>query len=156
MKQVISFDLDGTLVSGTYGNMVWHHGIVEEYAKRHSISFDDAHLYIKNLYDSTGEMDILWYEIEYWIRRFDLNISAIELLNRYEGYIIQTPGAKEVLEALAGRYTLIVASNAARIFVEKELQFTGLDRYFIHVISATSDYRMVKRTGPSMNCSARI
>jgi putative hydrolase of the HAD superfamily len=137
--------MDGTLISGTYGNMVWHHGIVQEYAKRHSISFEDAYLYIKNLYDSIGETDIRWYEIEYWLKRFDLNISAIELLNQYEDYIIPTPGAKEVLKDLSARYTLIVASNAARIFVEKELQHTGLDRYFSYSISATTDYRMVKK-----------
>ena len=43
------------------------------------------------------------------------------------------------------KYTLIVASNAARIFVEKELSYADLTPHFSHIISATSDYGMVKK-----------
>jgi len=35
MKKIVSFDLDGTLVDAGYGDVVWNHGIPEEYAKRH-------------------------------------------------------------------------------------------------------------------------
>jgi putative hydrolase of the HAD superfamily len=43
------------------------------------------------------------------------------------------------------RYTLVIASNAARIFVEKELAYTNIAHYFTHIISATTDYGMVKK-----------
>ena len=44
-------------------------------------------------------------------------------------------------------YTLIVASNAARIFVDKELSYINLASHFTHIISATSRERpiMVKK-----------
>jgi putative hydrolase of the HAD superfamily len=50
-----------------------------------------------------------------------------------------------VLQTLAETYTLIVASNAARIFVDKELSYVNLASHFTHIISATSDYCMVKK-----------
>jgi len=145
MKKIISFDLDGTIVSGNYGEMVWNHGIPEEYAKRHSMPFDEAKQYIRQEYESVGDREIIWYEIEHWLKRFDLPVSADELLVRYESYIEKVPYAEAVLKALAGRYTLVVASNAARIFVDKELQCAGLTEYFTHIVSATTDYRMVKK-----------
>lgn len=144
-KKIISFDLDGTIVSGRYGEMVWNHGIPEAYAKKYSMTFDDAKKYIRREYESVGDREIIWYEIEHWLKRFDLPVPADELLTKYESYIEVVPHAREVLEELAEKYTLVVASNAARIFVDKELHCTGLAGYFTHIISATTDYRMVKK-----------
>jgi FMN phosphatase YigB (HAD superfamily) len=145
MKKIISFDLDGTIVSGHYGDMVWNHGIPEVYAKRYSMSFDDAQRYIRREYESVGDEEIIWYEIEHWLERFDLPVQADELLEKYESYIEIVPHAREVLEELAKGHTLVVASNAARIFVDKELRCSGLAGYFTHIISATTDYGMVKK-----------
>jgi len=145
MKKVVSFDLDGTLVSAKFGDMVWNHGIPEAYAKKHSMSFDYARMFITKEYTSVGDSSILWYQIEYWLKRFDLQVTANELLKKYETFIEPTPGAKEVIKRLKDSYILIIASNAARIFVEKELAYTGLGRWFSHNISATTDYNMVKK-----------
>ncbi len=69
----------------------------------------------------------------------------MELLDRYREHIALLPDAREVIESLRDRYTLVIASNAARMFVEKELGETGLSGFFSRVVSATSDYGMVKR-----------
>ena len=145
MKKIISFDLDGTLVDAKYGDMVWNHGIPEEYSKKHGISFDEARAVVIDQYRSVGDSDLLWYEIGYWLRKFDLSVAAEDLLERYETFIKPLPGATEVVEYLKNRYILVIASNAARIFVEKELEWTELARYFSHIISATTDYRIVKK-----------
>ena len=145
MKKIISFDLDGTLVHGKYGDMVWNHGIPEEYARKYRTPFEDAKRLIRAQYEEVGEANIEWYHIELWLRKFDLPVSAKTLLDRYESYIELFPDTKDVLEALMETYTLIVASNAARIFVDKELSYTNLASHFTHIISATSDYRMVKK-----------
>jgi HAD superfamily hydrolase (TIGR01493 family) len=145
MKKVISFDLDGTIVDAAYGNMVWLEGIPEKYGRRHSLSMDDAKRIVKEQYDSVGEASLLWYDMTYWIKRFDLTFSIPELLDFYGDYIQLLPNVREVILELSSRYMLVIASNAARIFVEKELAHTGLGPYFDHAFSATSDFGMVKK-----------
>jgi beta-phosphoglucomutase-like phosphatase (HAD superfamily) len=126
MKKVISFDLDGTLVDARYGDMVWNTGIPSEYAKKYGMTFDEARAFIRARYESVGDGDIAWYEIEHWLERFSLDVAPVELLDRYREHIALLPDAREVIESLRDRYTLVIASNAARMFVEKELGETGL------------------------------
>jgi FMN phosphatase YigB (HAD superfamily) len=145
MKKIISFDMDGTLVDGIYGNMVWLDGIPRKYAQRHGIPLGEAKGMVHAEYDSVGEADVLWYDMTYWRERFDLDFSIPELLDEYAGHIRILPNVAEVLARLAERYTLVIASNAARIFVEKEMSCSGLAGYFVHTISATSDFAMVKK-----------
>jgi FMN phosphatase YigB (HAD superfamily) len=145
MKKIVSFDLDGTLVNAGYGDMVWNHGIPSEYSKKYDIPFQEAKALIRGQYESVGDGDLLWYEIDYWLEKFHITVSSEELLKRYESQIEPLPFAGEVLEKLGQKYTLVIASNAARCFVEKELDYTGFRRYFTHIVSATTDYKMVKK-----------
>lgn len=145
MKKIVSFDLDGTLVHGKYGDLVWNQGIPEEYAGKHGIRVEEAKRLIRAQYEAVGEADIDWYNIDHWLRKFDLAVEAHTLLDRFESFIEIFPDAVEVLDSLAAQYTLVIASNAARIFVEKELGYTDLNRYFSHVVSATTDFGMVKK-----------
>lgn len=145
MKKIISFDLDGTLVHGKYGDIVWNQGIPEEYAMKYGMTFEEAKRLIRTQYEAVGDANIEWYNIDNWLRKFDLHVSANTLLNRYETSIEAFSDTLEVLQALMKKYTLIIASNAARIFVEKELAYTDLTHYFTHIISATTDYGMVKK-----------
>ena len=147
MKKVISFDLDGTLVQGKFGDMVWHHGIPGMYAEKYGIRFEEAQSLILKEYEIIGDANLLWYDVGYWIAKFGLPVSAHELLDAYTMHIAATPHAVEVLGGLKARYRLVLASNAARIFVEKELTHAGLTTYFEYTVSATSDLGMVKKEG---------
>jgi HAD superfamily hydrolase (TIGR01549 family) len=145
MKKVISFDLDGTVVQGKFGEMVWHRGIPDIYAKKYGVQFDEAQRLILKEYEVVGDANLLWYDVQYWIDKFGLAISAHELLDSYVEHIEVTPHALDVLRALKPNYRLVLASNAARIFVEKELAHADLTGYFEYVVSATSDLAMVKK-----------
>jgi HAD superfamily hydrolase (TIGR01549 family) len=147
MIRVVSFDLDGTLVDAAYGNSVWLEGIPEHYARKHDLPVAEAKRVIKEEYDSVGESNLLWYDLPYWLDRFELEVPVTELLDHYADHIRLEPNAAEVIEALRYRYTLVIASNAARPFVEKELTHTGLGDRFDHIFSATSDFGMVKKQG---------
>ena len=144
-KRIISFDLDGTLVDGAFGNAVWHDGIPRLYAQRHGMDIDEAHRTVLDAYDSIGEISLLWYDIDYWLNRFDLDVDPRELLDEFSRHITLMPFVEEVLDALKQRFSLVIASNAARLFVECEMQKTGLGRYFDRTISATSDFGLVKK-----------
>ncbi|MCK7504271.1 MAG: hypothetical protein MZV70_09385 [Desulfobacterales bacterium] len=75
------------MVHGKYGDMVWNHGIPEEYARKYGMPFEDAKRLIRAQYEEVGEANIEWYHIELWLRKFDLPVSAKTLLDRYESYI---------------------------------------------------------------------
>jgi putative hydrolase of the HAD superfamily len=145
MKKIISFDLDGTLVHGKYGDIVWNKGIPEEYASKYGMTFQEAKHLIRTQYEAVGDTNIEWYNIDYWLAKFDLPVSAKTLLDRYEAHIEAFPDTLGVLKTLMATYTLVISSNAARIFVEKELAHTNLSHHFTHIISATTDYGMVKK-----------
>jgi putative hydrolase of the HAD superfamily len=144
-KKVVSFDLDGTVVDAAYGNMVWLEGVPAKYARRHSVPLERAKQTVRREYDAVGEANILWYDITYWLGRFDVAVSIPDLLDEYRDHIRLLPHVAEVISLLSEKYRLVIASNAARIFVEKELGHTGLERHFSRIISATSDFGMVKK-----------
>ncbi|MHC1610355.1 MAG: HAD family hydrolase [Candidatus Methanospirareceae archaeon] len=143
--KVVSFDVDGTLVTTGFVDSVWLRGIPEAYAERRGLSFEEAFEYVKSEYDKIGEYRIEWYKIDYWLRKFDLEISYEDLFKRYEGEIGIYEEVERVLAALKEEgYDLIVSSNAATEFIE--FQIKPIRRFFSHVFSATSDFGEVKKT----------
>lgn len=145
MPEVISFDMDGTLVSPRYVDRVWMEGIPELYAKRHGVELDNAKEIVIGEYLKIGSDRLEWYDLGYWLEKFDLKIDKYELLEMYRSEIEVYPEVEEVLDSLrdAG-YELVVTSNAAREFIEMELD--GLMDRFSRVFSVTSDFRDVKKS----------
>ncbi|MCS7280417.1 MAG: HAD family hydrolase [Desulfobacterota bacterium] len=146
MKKVLSFDLEGTLVTLEFGEIIWNHAIPLEFSKKYGISFDEAKRLVISEYQSVGEERIEWYDLEYWLKRFDLKIKPLELLDKYEKHIRLFDGVKEALEMLKERFTLIISSNATRLFIEKELRFSGIEHFFAKIFSATSDFQLTKKS----------
>ena len=108
---MISFDLDGTIVDGAYGNMVWLEGIPEKYAERYGLPVGDAKRAVKSAYDFIGEADLLWYDIDYWLRRFGLAVRPEDFLEEYVDHIRLLPHVAEVVRELKEKYVLVIAST---------------------------------------------
>jgi HAD superfamily hydrolase (TIGR01549 family) len=144
-KKVVSFDVDGTLVSQEFADSVWLRGIPEAYAAQEDLSFEDAFEFVKREYDNIGENQIEWYNIRFWLRKFNLKIPYETLFERYEAQVAIYAEVENVLKALkeAG-YVLVVNSNAATEFIEFQIQ--PIRKYFSHVFSATSDFGEVKKS----------
>jgi len=144
MIRFISLDMDGTLVNSRFVDKVWMEGIPSLYASRTGQSFDVSKEYVVSEYMKIGSDHLEWYDLGYWIERFGLDIRRDELLELYEDEIETYPEVEETLDRLAEDYELVVTSNAAREFIEIELD--GFRDYFRETFSATSDFREVKKS----------
>ncbi|MCX6680911.1 MAG: HAD family hydrolase [Methanothrix sp.] len=144
MIRVISLDMDGTLVNSRFVDKVWMEGMPMLYAEKTGLDFPVAKSYVVGEYMKIGSDRLEWYDLMYWIERFGLKVGKDELLQMYEDEIETYPEVQEVLDLLAENYELVVTSNAAREFIDIELE--GLSDYFSETFSATSDFREVKKS----------
>ncbi len=144
MYEVISFDLDGTLVKMDFVNHVWLERIPEIYAEKYGVKLEDAKRYVMEEYMKVGPEAIEWYDIHYWIDKFKLDVDWKELLMSCSSYLETYPEAMEVLENLK-EYELIIISNAAREFIEVEISLLNLAPYFSRIFSAVSDFEKTKK-----------
>jgi putative hydrolase of the HAD superfamily len=138
--------MDGTLVDPEYTDWVWLHGIPTLYAEKGGLSFEEAKHFVVEEYLKVGEGAIEWYDIKYWFKFFKLEQNWKDLMERYVDKIDIYPDINPLLARLRGRFPLVLTSNAGREFIDVEMEATGLRKYFNQIFSATSDFRMVKKT----------
>jgi len=146
MTPILSFDMDGTLIASEYTDWVWHHGIPKLYAEKRRIPFEEARCWIEQEYGKVGEGAVEWYDIQYWFRVLNLDADWRTLMEGYVDKISVYPEVNPLLDRLKDRYTLVLASNAGREFIDVEMEATGLRSRFDRIFSATSDFREVKKT----------
>ena len=146
MVQIVSFDMDGTLIESEYTDWVWHHGIPDLYAEKAGLPFEEAKEFVIKEYRKVGEAGIEWYDIKYWFRLFELEMDWRTLMERYRDKIRVYPDVHPILNRLKDPFRLILTSNAGREFIDVEMEATGLAGYFDRIFSATSDFREVKKT----------
>jgi HAD superfamily hydrolase (TIGR01549 family) len=144
MIRFISLDMDGTLVNSRFVDKVWMEGMPRLYAEKTGLDFPAAKEYVIGEYMKIGSDQLEWYDLKYWIDKFGIEVSKDELLETYEDEIETYPEVQEALDLLAENYELVVTSNAAREFIDIELD--GLSDYFRETFSATSDFREVKKS----------
>jgi putative hydrolase of the HAD superfamily len=143
---VISFDLDGTLVTDAFTQTVWHHGMPELYAEQYGCGFEQAQAFMLEAYNKVGDDALEWYDIRYWFRFFKLRGDWRRLLAQFAHHITTYTEVHDVLGQLSRRYRLVITSNAGREFLNAEVEAAGISPYFTHVVSATSDFQQVKKS----------
>lgn len=139
--KVVSFDLEGTLVTPDYSQAVWHEGIPSLYAKQYGIDFERAKAIVQKKYQEVGDQRKEWYDIEYWFGRFGLG-DYRDVLDAHRNRLSRYPDASQALSSLSKRYTLIVATGTARAFLPYLLD--GLESYFVRIFSSISDHGQLK------------
>lgn len=144
MIRFVSLDMDGTLVNSRFVDKVWMEGMPQLYAQRHGLDFHEAKELVIGEYMKIGSDRLEWYDLKYWIDKFQLGIEKDDLLSSYEDDIELYPEVRDSLDLLSERFEIVVTSNAAREFIEIELD--GLSDYFSETFSATSDFHEVKKS----------
>ena len=145
MKKTISFDLDGTLVNSQYVDAVWLEKIPQIYAKKYNLLFDDAKRIVHSEYLKIGPNALEWYDIHYWLKKFDLDVRWETLLKSCIEKLTLYPEVTEVLDNLSKNNTLIIVSNAAKEFIEIEVDVLSIKPYFSNIFSAVSDFGKTKK-----------
>ncbi len=102
MVQIVSFDMDGTLIESEYTDWVWHHGIPGLYAEKAGLPFEEAKDFVIREYGKVGEAGIEWYDIKYWFRLFELGMDWRSLMERYTDKIRVYPDVHPISEPLEG------------------------------------------------------
>jgi 5'-nucleotidase len=140
--EIISFDMDGTLVETDYNDLIWQKAIPELVAEREKIDFETALKIVQKKYDQVGAENNKWYDIKYWINFFGLEVDYEKLLQKYEDKISIFPEVPHVLDQLAIKYRLICISSMPREFLIPKTR--KLEKYFQSIFSTLSDYQQLK------------
>lgn len=145
--KVISFDLDGTLTNSSFAESVWLEEIPKAYAIKNKISLEKAKKNVFTSYNEIGNEKLEWYNISYWLIRFQLKIQPQILLNSCKHKIKLFDDVKITLNKLSkSKKKLIIISNARREFVDLEITQTGITKFFDNIFSATSDFNLIKNS----------
>jgi 5'-nucleotidase len=143
--KIISFDLDGTLTTQEFVDAVWRVGVPKRYAAQKGVRLSEAQQLVANLYDCMGDDELNWYDLPFWVKQLKLDVTAEELIAECENLIALFPDVTAALSSLQQRHDLIIISNANRMFLDREVTVTGIEKYFKKIFSATSDFGRVKR-----------
>ncbi|MDD2352756.1 MAG: HAD family hydrolase [Candidatus Caldatribacteriota bacterium] len=140
--EIISFDVDGTLVDPDFNDLIWQKALPELVAEKQNIDFETALKMVQKEYDLVGDNNINWYDIRYWIEFYKLDLDYRELFRIYESEIKIYPEVHTVLEQLTEKYQLICISSMPREFLKPKIK--DLKKYFQSVFSALTDFTQLK------------
>ncbi len=137
--QVISLDMDGTLIPKSFPDKFWLEEIPKLYSEKNDVDLEEAKDMIIDEYEKVGKKDIRWYLTDFWFDKFDLENRAEEMLKRLRNDFELYPDAKEQIQKLSQDYKLIIISRGSDLFIEIGLQ--GFEGYFSSLYSTVSDFQ---------------
>jgi FMN phosphatase YigB (HAD superfamily) len=116
---------------------VWDEGIPKALDENKGLHLEDARRFCRDAYSKEGEHSIRWYQLDYWLRHFDLkNLCVDGLISAYAPRITLFEEALPVLTCLQ-RYggRMLIFSNATRPFIGAEIKHIGIEDFFEAIIS---------------------
>jgi HAD superfamily hydrolase (TIGR01549 family) len=139
--KVVSFDVEGTLVTPDFSYAVWFEAIPLRYAEKNGITLEQARRAVEEEYRKVGDQRLEWYDVRYWFDKLGLG-TPVPMMQRCENQVRYYPEVKEVLASLSEKYKLVVASGSTRDFLHHLLQ--DIEPYFSEIYSSITDYRQLK------------
>ncbi len=142
--EVVSFDMEGTLIDHSFSDIIWEEDIPRLYAEKHRLSLEEARRAVMGEYEEIGDLQPEWYDVGYWFSRLGLDGDWRRLPEERREACRAYPEVPGVLRRLGGRFPLVVTSNTIREFLE--IQVACLGNPFSQVFSAPSDFGEVKKS----------
>ncbi len=142
--EIISFDMDGTLIPGEFVDDFWLKKMPELYAESKGILKEEASSELLEEYDKIGEKDIRWYEPRYWFRELDIERKPEDVIEEMRVHYHLFDDAVEAIKRLHHTYELVVISNGHQMFIESSLE--GYKEYFLKTYSSVSDFGLHSKT----------
>ena len=153
--RVISFDVDGTLVDQRFNDLIWENDIPALVAERRKWDFKKAKDFCLSEYKKLGDKDLRWYDVEYWLGKFNVPIPAKDIFKKREESIVVYPDVLPVMEELKRQgFRIIIITCMPRIFLKEKIR--KFDFHFEKVFSTISDFKKVKSPGIYMHISHLI
>lgn len=141
--RIISFDVDGTLVDQRFNDLIWENDIPALFAQEKNWDVEKAKDFCFSQYKAVGDEDLRWYDIEFWLKRFNISKPAKDILRDREDDIIVYPDVLPVLQELREKdFRIIVITCMPRIFLKEKIH--TFDSHFEKVFSTISDFKKVK------------
>ncbi len=139
--RIVSFDVEGTLVTPDFSYAVWYEAIPARYAESNGIDLEQARRVVEAEYGKVGDQRLEWYDVRYWFEKLGLG-APDRVLEECRSRVCYYPEVKEVLASLSNRYGLVVASGSMRDFLYHLLQ--EIEPYFNRTFSSLSDFSQLK------------
>jgi len=142
--EVVSFDMDGTLITKEFADEFWLKKIPELYSQKTGLAQDTAQEKFMKEYDEMGRDDIRWYEPDHWFIKYELEQKPRDVLEGLRTKYDLYDDAKEVIKKLHEEYKLIIISNGIKMFIEVGLG--EYQTYFTALYSSVSDFGMSSKS----------
>ncbi len=141
--RIISFDVDGTLINQNFNELIWENDIPALVAEQRKWDFTKAKNFCLCEYGKLGDKDLRWYDVQHWLKKFNIPILAKDIFKKREQLIVVYPDVLPVLEKLKKQgFKIIVITCMPRIFLKEKIQ--TFDFHFDEVFSTVSDFKQVK------------
>jgi putative hydrolase of the HAD superfamily len=139
--KIVSFDVEGTLVSTDFSYSIWFEAIPQYYAEKHGITMEQAKKAVTEEYEKIGDQRVEWYDIKYWFHKFNLG-NYEPAMEQYHHRVNYYPEVMDILSSLGKKYKLIAASGSPKEFLHHLLRDSK--PHFHRIFSSISDYKQIK------------
>lgn len=144
--QLISFDLDGTLIDESINDFFWFYVVPKLLSNQKNISFERALKFCKREYNKVSNKKREWYSAVYWFKRFGIKENPIDVISSLKNKIKVFPDVKLALRKLNKRYKLVLFTTNTKEFFPIKIYNSGLKKYFYKIISITDDFGIGGKT----------